>query len=180
MKSRTLQSGFTLIELMVGLVITLIFLSASAMSVMTWNYNRAILQAKGDLTAVYGMAKAMAVRNPTGATDAANSAGIRLVLASGTTDHILYVCAGDPLDSVNCTSGGNALLTSRTIPAAVTISLTVGTGACTGTGLSKWALGLDNTGQPTDGKGAVSPYDYSLSLGSAVLGNVVSDCGTLR
>jgi len=62
MKSRTLQSGFTLIELMVGLVITLIFLSASAMSVMTWNYNRAILQAKCVLTAVYGMAKALAVR----------------------------------------------------------------------------------------------------------------------
>lgn len=168
MKTRSLQSGFTLIELMVGLVVTLIFLSASANSVMNWHYRRAITQAKGDLTAAYSMAKAMAVRNPKGLASG-TCAGILMVPASGAADHTLYVCAGDP-SSIQCGSGGSDVLTSRTLPAAMSVS--VASSALSGSNL---VLTLDSTGQPTPG----TNYSYTLSLGSVSLSTVVTDNGTL-
>ncbi len=168
MKRHTGQSGFTLIELMVGLLITLIFLIGSANSIMNWHYRRAITQAKGDLTAAYSMAKAMAVRNPTAATSGA-CAGLLLVPASGAADHLLFVCAGDPR-SANCGSGGSAVLTRRTLPAAMSVSV-----ASTVLSGSNLVLTLDSTGQPTTG----TTYNYALSLGSAALSNMVSDNGSL-
>jgi len=171
MKTRSNQSGFTLIELMVGLVITLIFLTAGANSVMNWHYRRAVTQAKGDLIAAYSMAKAMALRNPNAVTSG-SSAGILLVPASGAADHTLYVCAGDPSVIASCGPGASAsaVLTSRTLPAAMAVSV-----AASALLSSNLVLTLDGTGQPTTGVA----YTYGLSLGSEILSNLVTENGTL-
>jgi hypothetical protein len=117
------------------------------------------------------MAKAMAIRNPYARTSG-SYAGILLVPASGAAYHTLYVCAGDPTVTTACgpSPGASAVLTSRTLPAAMSVSV-----AASDLGSSNLVLTLDANGQPTTG----TPYTYALSLGSAALYNLASENGTL-
>ena len=148
------QRGFTLVELLVTLTITSLVLLASAPYLSDWTYSRQIKDANGKLLSAYGMAKALALRNPEAAPAAAPAAGIKVV--TGASTRALYVCKGDPA-SAACATGGANLLWSADFPAAIRMTL----GGSSVTSGSAVTLAINNRGVPTSG----TVYGYTLSRG---------------
>ena len=150
------QRGFTLVELLVTLTITSLVLLASAPYLSDWTYSRQIKDANGKLLSAYGMAKALALRNPEAAPAAAPAAGIKVV--TGASMRALYVCKGDPA-SAACATGGANMLWSADFPAAISMTL----GGSSVTSGSAVTLAINNRGVPTSG----TVYGYTLSRGGS-------------
>ena len=150
------QRGFTLVELLVTLTITSLVLLASAPYLSDWTYSRQIKDANSKLLSAYGMAKALALRNPEAAPAAAPAAGIKVV--TGASTRALYVCKGDPA-SAACATGGANMLWSADFPAAISMTL----GGSSVTSGSAVILAINNRGVPTSG----TVYGYTLSRGGS-------------
>ncbi len=150
------QQGFTLVELLVTLAITSMVLLASAPYLSDWTYSRQIKDANSKLMSAYGLAKALALRNPEAAPAAAPAAGIKVVTGSST--RAIYVCKGDPA-SAACTTGGSNVLWSADFPAAISMTL----GGSSVTSGSAVTVAIDNRGVPTTGL----VYGYTLSRGGS-------------
>jgi prepilin-type N-terminal cleavage/methylation domain-containing protein len=150
------QRGFTLVELLVTLTITSLVLLASAPYLSDWTYSRQIKDANSKLLSAYGMAKALALRNPEAAPAAAPAAGIKVV--TGASTRALYVCKGDPA-SAACAMGGANMLWSADFPAAISMTL----GGSSVTSGSAVILAINNRGVPTSG----TVYGYTLSRGGS-------------
>lgn len=148
--------GFTLIELLVTLAISSMLLLASAPYLSDWTYSRQIKDANSKLQSAYGLAKALAMRNPDAASATAAAAGIKVV--TGNSTRAVYVCKGDPA-SAACATGGASLLWSADFPAAITMTL----GGTNVTSSSAVTLAINNRGVPTTGL----VYGYTLSRGGA-------------
>ena len=150
------QRGFTLVELLVTLTITSLVLLASAPYLSDWTYSRQVKDANSKLLSAYGLAKALALRNPEAAPTAAPAAGIKLV--TGASTRAVYVCKGDPT-SAACARGGANMLWAADFPAA--ISMTLGGNSVTSSGDA--TVAINNRGVPTSG----TVYGYTLSRGGS-------------
>ena len=156
MQSRRRQQAFTLVELMVTLSIMAFLLMACTPFLAGWTYSRQIKDAQSKLLSGYGLAKALAMRNPEAALS--NQAAAGLKLQTGTTLRTVYVCKGDPSSS-NCASGGSNVLWSADFPSSVALTL----GGSSVTASSATTVGLNNRGLPTTG----AVLSYTLARGAS-------------
>ena len=78
------QRGFTLLELLVTLAIASLVLLACAPYLSDWTYSRQIKDANSKLASAYGLAKALALRNPDAVPSTSAAAGIKVVTGSST------------------------------------------------------------------------------------------------
>jgi prepilin-type N-terminal cleavage/methylation domain-containing protein len=143
-------AGVTLIELMVTLVILALLLLAALPFTSSWVYSARVNDGKAKVIEGYGLAKALALRNPTGARAPAAAAGLRL------DGLVLYVCSGNPADTTTCGAGKSAVSWQAVLLENTTVSLG---GAQT--------LAMDNTGLP------LSTASYTVTYRSE------SETGTL-
>lgn len=111
------QSGFTLVELMVTIVIIGILAVVGVSFSNSWTDEAAITDAKSQLSRAFGQAKAVSMRNPTGATsDSAVAASVSL------SGGVLLVCEG-PANGAGCVAGGAAVVSQSTWPNGVTANI---------------------------------------------------------
>lgn len=159
------QRAFTLVELMVSLAIMCVVLMASAPYLLDWTYSRQIKDAQSKLLGGYGLAKALALRNPAAAQGSTAAAGLKVV--TGSSDRWLYVCKGDP-SSGSCVADDTSgvLLWKANFPAAIAtklgVSSTPSSNALTAAGTTL-TLAINNRGEPTGGL----VYYYSLTRGGS-------------
>ena len=159
MQSLSFQRGFTLVELLVSLSITSMVLLASAPYLSDWTYSRQIKDANSKLLSAYGLAKALALRNPEAVPSTAAAAGIKVV--TGASTRAVYVCKGDPA-SAACATGGANMLWSADFPSAIGMTL----GGSNVTSSSAVTVAINNRGMPTSG----TVYGYTLSRGGSANG----------
>jgi len=88
-RSWAYQRAFSLVELMVSLAIMSFLLMVSAPFLSDWTASRQIKDAQSKLLSGYGVAKALALRNPQGVT---SDAAARMTPVAGTDNWMLYVC----------------------------------------------------------------------------------------
>ena len=157
------QRAFTLVELMVSLAIMSVVLMASAPYLSDWTYSRQIKDAQSKLLGGYGLAKALALRNPEAAQGNAAAAGLKVV--TGSSDRSLYVCRGDP-GSANCgaTNPTGVVVWRADFPAAIDLKLGTSSWAVANPSVTaSAALAINNRGAPI---GGLLNY-YSLTRGGS-------------
>jgi hypothetical protein len=121
-----------------------------------WTHSRQIKDAQSKLLSGYGLAKALALRNPDAVQS--NQAAAGLKLETGTSLRTVYVCKGDP-SSANCTSSGSSVRWSANFPSSVALTL----GGASVTASSATSVGLNNRGLPTTG----AVLSYTLARGGS-------------
>ncbi|THT98686.1 hypothetical protein E9531_14020 [Lampropedia puyangensis] len=103
-RSRPLQRGVSLIELMVTITVMFFLLLVAVPLTASWIHSAQVGKSKGLLMQATSQAKAIALRNParvkTDSSEAAVTAGIKLL-----PNAVVLVCKSDPTDS-NCAEGG--------------------------------------------------------------------------
>jgi len=156
MQLRRRQQAFTLVELMVTLSIMAFLLMACTPFLTGWTHSRQIKDAQSKLLSGYGLAKALALRNPDAVQSNQAAAGLRL--ETGTSLRTVYVCSGDP-SHANCASSGSSVRWSASFPSSVV--LTLGGGSVTAS--SATTVGLNNRGLPTTG----AVLSYTLARGGS-------------
>jgi len=156
MQSRRRQQAFTLVELMVTLSIMAFLLMACTPFLAGWTHSRQIKDAQSKLLSGYGLAKALALRNPDAAQSNQVAAGLKL--ETGTNLRTVYVCKGDP-SSADCASSGASVLWSADFPSSVALTL----GGSSVTASSATTVGLNNRGVPTTG----AVLTYTLARGAS-------------
>jgi prepilin-type N-terminal cleavage/methylation domain-containing protein len=156
MQLRRQQQAFTLVELMVTLSIMAFLLMACTPFLAGWTHSRQIKDAQSKLLSGYGLAKALALRNPDAMQS--NQAAAGLKLETGTSLRTVYVCKGDP-SSANCASSGSTVLWSANFPSSVALTL----GGASVTASSATSVGLNNRGLPTTG----AVLSYTLARGGS-------------
>ena len=156
MQSRRRQQAFTLVELMVTLSIMAFLLMASTPFLAGWTHSRQIKDAQSKLLSGYGLAKALALRNPDAAQSNQVAAGLKL--ETGTSLRTVYVCKGDP-SSADCASSGASVLWSADFSSSVALTL----GGSSVTASSETTVGLNNRGLPTTG----AVLTYTLARGAS-------------
>ena len=154
MQFRRLQQAYTLVELMITLTIMSFLLLACAPFLADWTYSSQVKDAQSKLLAGYGLAKALALRNPNAAQSNQTAAGIKVV--TGASLSTVYVCKGDPSLS-GCASSGANKLWSADFPSAVALTL----GGSSVTASSSVTVSLNNRGVPTTG----TVPSYTLARG---------------
>lgn len=165
MRALCRQRAFTLVELMVTLAIMCVVLMASAPFLSDWNYSRQIKDAQSKLLGGYGLAKSLALRNPTAVQSNLAAAGLKVV--TGSSDRWLYVCNGDP-SSASCsgTDTTGVVVWKANFPTAVVTRLGTSSTASANTLTSSGttlAVAINNRGVPT---GSLVYY-YSLTRGGS-------------
>ena len=110
------QSGVTLIELMIAVILFAIIAAMTAPYTSSWIDSGRVQNAGDILDQAYRQAEALALRNPNAVIGLNPAAGIRNV--SGT----LVVCAGDPTVTA-CTTGGANAVWQSTLPNGVTVQV---------------------------------------------------------
>jgi prepilin-type N-terminal cleavage/methylation domain-containing protein len=169
MQTRRRQAGFSLVELMVTLAITSFLLMAAAPFAADGSASAQVKEANSKLRAAYGLAKAMAIRNPNGVLDGSYTAASLVVLNDGGKQN-LFVCASDASSSSNVStcmngtpvSGLSTKLWSAQFASAISLSA-AGWPSSTLAGSSYVYLSLNNLGVPKPGYSTA----YSLSRGGA-------------
>lgn len=144
------RAGFSLIELLVTISILAILLAIGVPLTTTWVQRARVSEATSKLSQAYGLALALAQRNPNGSAQGAAAAGLKLV------DQGVLVCAGDP---TSCAAGSTAVKWKATFPSNAAVAI----GA---SGVK--TLALDNTGIP------LATSDFTVSCGNE------SESGTLK
>ncbi len=146
MKTRCAAArGFSLIEVVVGLGVSVALLLVTAPLMPDWAQGAQTADARAKLVQGFSTAKGLALRNSgavdvvTAALAAQPAAGLRVERAD--SGHTVLACNGDPT-AAGCTPGGASVVWSATYPAAV--STTLG-GAAVATGAAR-SLALDNRG----------------------------------
>lgn len=147
-------AGFTFVELMVTIAILVLLLLAALPFTLSWVHSARANEAKAKVIQGHGLAKALALRNPTATRAPAAAAGLKL---EGLT---LYVCSGDPSDTTNC-GAGKSLTTWQAVLLDNTV---VSIGGASG---ANQTFAIDNTGLP------LSTATYSVTYRSE------SEAGTL-
>lgn len=167
------QAGFTLVELLVTLAITAFLLMASAPFAADGSASAQVKEADSKLRSAYGLAKAMALRNPNAVLDGSYTAASLVVLNDG-SQHQLYVCASDASNSTQvaqCMNGTlvNGLgtkLWSAQFASSISLS-TTGWPSSSVAGSTYVYLGLNNLGAPNPSYSTA----YSVSRGDAANGS---------
>ncbi|BCL76545.1 hypothetical protein JHS3_22810 [Jeongeupia sp. HS-3] len=130
-----IHRGFTLIELMITIAILALLLAVGVPFTQRWGQSARVQQVDSTLKQGFAHAKAVALRNPSGATTG-NAAVLRLV------DNELLVCEG----AVTCTTTNAVWRGSK--PTSTTISLT---GLATGLGFSNQGMATVSSYSVSDG-----------------------------
>lgn len=158
MPVRTLgrQAAFSLVEMMVSLAIMSFLLMVSAPFLSDWTYSRQIKDAQSKLLSGYGLAKALALRNPEGVT---SDAAARITSSAGTDNWMLYVCAASA--TITTCDGSNAVWQAD-FPVSIALNLSTSASSVCPTTSSAASISIDNRGNPTGG----SRY-YCLHRGGA-------------
>ncbi|MBP9940624.1 MAG: prepilin-type N-terminal cleavage/methylation domain-containing protein [Comamonas sp.] len=154
-------AGFTLIELMVTLVIMALLMLVTVPLASDWIHSAQTRDAHNKLVQSYGIAKALALRNPLDKDKNTTAAVLRIVLDTDAGVVRLLVCSEDPAaDTTACAVGGARLLASADYPSSVTTVL--GGSTLTAT-TSPLKVELDNRG------GLIAPAStaYTLSRGAS-------------
>ena len=114
-------AGFTLVELLVTITIMAVLLLGAVPVVNDWIHAAQAREARGRLVQGYGMAKALALRNPgqVGVPPAA-AAGLRVVTLDGVST--LLVCRESPAAAA-CAVGGASLVWESELPVGVRITI---------------------------------------------------------
>ena len=114
-------SGFTLVELLVTITIMAVLLLGAVPAVNDWIHAAQAQEARGRLVQGYGVAKALALRNPgrVGVPPAA-AAGLRVVTLDDVST--LLVCRESPTAAA-CVVGGASLVWEAALPVGVKIAI---------------------------------------------------------
>lgn len=140
-------AGVTLIELMIVIAILAFLLLATLPFTSSWIYSARVTDGKNKLIQAYGLAKALALRNPNAALALNPAAGLRLDSLT------LYVCSGDPTDATQCAEGKSAVVWSTDLVKNTEVSI----GGATG---DVQTIAIDNTGS------ALTSATYTITYGS--------------
>jgi prepilin-type N-terminal cleavage/methylation domain-containing protein len=145
MHSLIRQRAFSLVELLVSLAIMSFLLLVSAPFLSDWTYSRQIKDAQSKLLSGYGMAKALALRNPEGVT---SGAAARITPAAGSQNWMLYVCTA----SATLTTCGNSnAVWKADFPAGIALTLSTSASSSCATSSSVSSIAIDNRGAPIGG-----------------------------
>lgn len=146
------QSGVTLIELMIIVVIIGVVALAATPFTSAWIDEARVNEAKTILAQGHAHAKAVALRNPENERDNDVAAGFKLV--DGST---LLVCRGDPVHA-QCATGGSRVTWQSSWPTGVSTSVT--------------SVAINNRGQALVGGNPVNAgVAFTLSKGSVSTDN---------
>lgn len=113
-----------------------------------WVSSAQVNESKTKVFQAYGMAKSLALRNPSKAVSGTPSAGIKLAAGE------ILVCAGDPTAAA-CATNGASTVWKAALPTGVSIVLN-------GTNTSMTNVGLDNSGF------ALNASSYQVTKGGEV------------
>ncbi|AGA89647.1 prepilin-type N-terminal cleavage/methylation domain-containing protein [Thioflavicoccus mobilis 8321] len=136
------QTGFSLIELMITLLILSITLLVGVPFTGRWVQSAQVQETRSLLLQGYGQAAALALRNPLGVTGSQAAASLKLV-TDDEGDSTLLVCEG-PSGDAECAIGGSRAHWQTELTRATGVAIRLN-GAETG------AASLDNTGLPITG-----------------------------
>jgi hypothetical protein len=131
-------------------------LLACAPFLTDWIYSSQVKDAQSKLLAGYGLAKALALRNPNAAQSNQAAAGIKVVIGSSLST--VYVCKGDP-SLAGCASSGSNKLWSADFPSAVALTFTLDGSSVTVS--SSATVVLNNRAMLTTGR----VLNYTLAQG---------------
>lgn len=115
------QSGVTLIELMIIVVIIGILAVAAIPLTNNWIDESRVSQGKALLLKAHAQAKALGQRNPEGVMGDEPAAGFKLL----TDDSLILVCSGNT-GHAECAAGGSRVIWQAPWPKEVTSSVTEG------------------------------------------------------
>ena len=130
---------------MVSLAIVSFLLLMSAPFLSDWTYSRQIKDAQSKLLSGYGLAKALALRNPEGVT---SGAAARITPSAGTYNWMLYVCSASA--TISSCDGSNAIWKAD-FPVGIALTLSTSASLSCPTTSSAPSITIDNRGAPTAG-----------------------------
>jgi Tfp pilus assembly protein FimT len=130
---------------MVSLAIMSFLLLVSAPFLSDWTYSRQIKDAQSKLLSGYGLAKALALRNPEGVT---SGAAARFTPSAGSDNWLLYVCTASA--SVTACDGSNAVWKAE-FPVGIALTLSTSAPSSCSTISSVSSISIDNRGAPIGG-----------------------------
>jgi Tfp pilus assembly protein FimT len=148
------EGAFSLVELLVSLAIMSFLLLVSAPFLSDWTYSRQIKDAQSKLLSGYGLAKALALRNPEGVT---SDAAARITASAGSDNWLLYVCTASA--SITACDSSNAVWKAD-FPAGIALTLSTSASSVCPTTSSAPSISIDNRGAPIGG-----PMYYCLHRG---------------
>lgn len=147
--------GFTLIELLVVVSLLAMVLLATAPLATSWASGAQKRESRSKLEQAYGMAKALALRNPCGIRDSSATAAQMKVTVDGTQATVTVLLPGDSSSCSFLTGQANPQWTVQLAPGVSVLMDT--TTATSGTPLT---LSLSNRGAP------LGKTNFSLRKGS--------------
>jgi len=139
------QSAFSLVELMVSLAIMSFLLMVSAPFLSDWTASRQIKDAQSKLLSGYGLAKALALRNPEGVT---SDAAARITPSAGADNWMLYVCTAS---AVLTTCDASNAVWKADFPVGIALTLSTSASSVCPTTSSAPSISIDNRGAPIGG-----------------------------
>jgi prepilin-type N-terminal cleavage/methylation domain-containing protein len=157
MKNRgfTLNSGFTLIEVMIVVAIIALVVLVTAPLSGHWVTDANRLEAEGQLNQAVGRAKASALRNYMGATG--NTAVTAICLSNDNVLTVLEGTPGTPAVSPDCTTGTGTQLWRGKLHANITVQADAADFSC---------MCFDNRATPTSSCNTCSTSTkFSLTAG---------------
>lgn len=141
--ARERAQGFTLIELLVVVTLLAMVLMAAAPMASDWANGAQKRESRSKLEQAYGVAKALATRNPCGVRDSSSAAAQLKVSIEGSQASVSVTLPGDSSSCSFLSSHANPQWTAQ-LPRGVSVSIT----DVTATQDTPITLSLSNRGSP--------------------------------
>lgn len=145
MRSLGRQDAFSLVELLVSVAIMSFLLLVSAPFLSDWTYSRQIKDAQSKLLSGYGLAKALALRNPAGVI---SGAAAQITPSAGSENWLLYVCAAS---ATMTTCDGSNSVWKADFPVGIALTLSTSPSSVCPTTSSASSISIDSRGAPVGG-----------------------------